>query len=303
MDTLVTVIIPFYGVEKYIAACAESLMRQTWEATQFIFVNDGTRDRSREVLSEVLACYPGRNTRIVDQENTGLPRARAAGMPYAAGKYIMHVDSDDWVEEDAVERLVRFAEEKDADLVFCDFWKEYGSHRKLDRERDYTAADKLTYMRRLYRDGAYGYLWNKFARKSLYEGIFVPQYTMHEDIVVATQLLHRAGTIVHLPVPLIHYRRNNPTASTREATKRRRGQYARNYLDLFEAYRDCLPGSPVEPVLDDLILRAAWVGYSLDRALFDERPYLKEMARKLPLMPFHRVTIAGQLILKAFLCR
>ena len=154
-------------------------------------------------------------------------------------------------------------------------------------------------MRRLYRDGAYGYLWNKMARRSLYEGLFFPRYNMHEDIVVATQLLYKAGSVAQLSKPLVHYRRDNPSASTRVGKKQRRGQMARNYLDLYEYYRS--NPEPIAPVVNDLLLRAAWVGYSLDRDLFAERPYLKEAARRLPLMPFHRVLLIQQLILKLFL--
>ena len=146
-----------------------------------------------------------------------------------------------------------------------------------------------------------GYLWNKCARRSLYDGVFFPRYNMHEDVVVATQLLFKAKSLAQLSVPLVHYRRDNPSASTRVSKARRRGQMARNYLDLYEYYRENLPASPVAPVLNDLILRAAYVGYSLDRSLFDERPYLKELARRLPFMPFHRVLLLEQLCLKLWL--
>lgn len=298
---LVSVIVPFYGVEKYIAACADSILSQTYRNIEFIFVNDGTKDKSEEVLRETLAKYPDRNTRIVVQENAGLPRARAAGLGYASGKYIMHLDSDDWIEPDAVELLVAKAESTGADLVYHDFWKEYSNRSKLDRERLYTTSDKVTYMRRLYRDRAYGYLWNKFALRELYTDVFVPRYNMHEDIVVATQLIFKAQHIERLPVPLVHYRRTNPGASTKVATKKRRGQSARNFLDLYEHYSGSIEGSPVEPVADDIILRAAWVAFSLDRELFAERPYLKEKAKHLPFIPGHRVLLLEQLILKLWL--
>ena len=298
---IVSVIVPFYGVEKYIAQCAESLLSQTYPHIQYIFVNDGSKDRSAEVLSNVLLRYPERDVRVVEQENAGIPQARAAGLRQATGRYILHVDSDDWVETDAVERLVACAEATEADLVYFDVWKEYGSHRKLSRERDYTAAEKVTYLRRLYRDKAYGFLCTKFARRELYEGVFFPKYNMHEDIVVATQLIFKASRLVHLDMPLLHYRRDNQSAATRVSKVRRRGQSARNFLDLYEAYAGCLEGSPVEPVLNDILLRSAWVGFTLDRNLFTERPYLRGMARRLPLIPGHRVLLIQQLVLKVYL--
>ncbi len=295
----ISVIVPVYGVEAYIGRCAESLMAQTWPDTEFIFVDDGSPDRSVDVLQAVLDQYPDRNVHIVRKPNGGLPQARLSGLLVATGDYIVHLDSDDWLEPDALQSLAQKALESGADLIYYDFWKEYGSRRKLDAERTYTAATKQVYMRRLYRDGAYGYLWNKMARRSLYEGLFFPRYNMHEDIVVATQLLYKAGSVAQLSKPLVHYRRDNPSASTRVGKKQRRGQMARNYLDLYEYYRS--NPEPIAPVVNDLLLRAAWVGYSLDRDLFAERPYLKEAARRLPLMPFHRVLLIQQLILKLFL--
>ena len=295
---LVSIIVPIYGTQDYIAQCARSLMAQTWPHIQYIFVDDGSPDRAVEVLEGVLADYPERNVLIHRQSNVGLPKARAAGLALAEGEYIMHLDSDDWIEPDAVEKLVNKALETGADLVYHDFWKEYSYRSKLDVEREYSARTRLTYMRRLYRDKAYGYLWNKFARRRLYEDMFIPSYNMHEDVVMATQMLYKAGSLVHLNVPLVHYRRNNPSASTLVAKKKRRGQMARNYLDFYEFYRDRLPGSPVEPVLSDLILRAAWVAYTLDRDLFRERPYLLEMARHLPFIPFHRIPLVSQCVLK-----
>ena len=115
----VSVIVPVYAVEAYIAQCAESLMVQTYPAIEFIFVNDGTPDRSMEVLDAVLKRYPQRTVKIVNEENAGLPHARAAGLKVATGEYILHVDSDDWVEPDEVERLVARAEETGADLVLA----------------------------------------------------------------------------------------------------------------------------------------------------------------------------------------
>lgn len=298
---LVSVIVPIYGVEPYIAQCAESLMKQTYPCIQYIFVNDGTKDRSMEVLAEVLARYPERNVKIVNKENAGLPQARATGLQHTEGEYIMHVDSDDWVEEDQVERLVAKAEETGADFVYYDFWKEYGSYRKLDREKHYDTSAKETYMRRLYSYKAYGYLWNKFARKSLYDNVFFPVYNMHEDIVVATQLLFNARHIEQLSVPLVHYRRNNPTSIMSGSRRRRRVQSANNMLDLYEHCLPHLEGSPVEPVLNNVILWAAWVAFSLYKDLFKERPYLKVMARTLPFMTGQRVKLIQQVILKIYL--
>ena len=298
---LVSVIVPIYGVEAYIAQCAESLMAQTYPFIQYIFVNDGTKDRSMEELARVLERFPERNTLIINKENAGLPQARATGLAAAEGEYIMHLDSDDFLESDAVERLVNRARETGADLVYYDFWKEYAKYRKPCRERHYGTADNERYMRRLYNYRAYGYVWNKFARKSLYDHLFFPRNNMHEDIVISTQLLFAAKHLEQLSVPLVHYRRTNPSSVMRNSRRKRRVQSANNMLDMYENYRDLPAGSPVEPVLDLLVLRCAWVAFRHGKELFEERPYLGPMARRLPLMPGNRINLLQQLILKVYL--
>ena len=158
-----------------------------------------------DVLAEVLQEFPQRNVRIVNKENAGLPKARQSGLELATGEYVMNVDADDWIEPDAVEKLVAEALRTGADLVYCDFWKEYGAHSKLDHEKHYSVETKDKWMNRLYNDGAYGFVWCKFCKRSLYEHIFVPSYNMHEDIVFSTQLIWRAfrlSTIAARTLPL-----------------------------------------------------------------------------------------------------
>lgn len=273
MDPLVSLIVPIYGVEAYVEQCARSVLAQTYENVEFIFVNDGTLDASMDILAGVLQDYPQRKVKIVNKENAGLPMARKSGLEVATGEYIMHVDADDWIEPDAVERLVTEALRSGADLVYCDFWKEYGHRSKLDHERLYTPRTKVKWMNRLYNDGAYGYIWCKFCKRSLYDAIFVPAYNMHEDIVFSTQLIWRAGTISQLSVPLIHYRRTNGSSTTRVARSKRRVQSARNILDL------CANDGPEIPAVRKSIIRkAAWNAFRYDRSLFIEYPFLKAEA-------------------------
>ena len=118
--TKVSVIIPVYGVEKYIARCAHSLFSQTMrEGIEFIFIDDCTPDRSIDILCEVLEQYPHRKaqTRIVKMPtNSGLPAVRRHGIQLAKGDYIIHCDSDDWVDIRMYETMYRKAMEENADI-------------------------------------------------------------------------------------------------------------------------------------------------------------------------------------------
>ena len=98
MSYKVSVIIPIYGVEKFIGRCAKTLMQQTLKEVEYIFVNDATPDCSMKVLQEVLARYPERQNSVVvavHETNKGLPAARNTGLQMAQGEYIFHCDSDD----------------------------------------------------------------------------------------------------------------------------------------------------------------------------------------------------------------
>ena len=92
----VSLIVPVYGVEKYIAQFAESVLEQTYQNIQFIFVNDGTKDRSIEILNELIEVkYSNLKSRILilNKENGGLPSARKAGLEVAEGDYILFTNN------------------------------------------------------------------------------------------------------------------------------------------------------------------------------------------------------------------
>ena len=300
---LVSVIVPMYGVERYIGRCAESLFAQTYPAIEFIFVDDGCKDRTVEILRGILAKQDPSlqaRVRIISKENGGLPRARKTGLDAASGEYVLHVDSDDWIEPETVEKLVRKALDTGADMVVYDFWKEYAHRRKLDSEKDSSIADTALFRKRLYTYGAYGYVWNKFCRRSLFDGVFVPKYAMHEDIVFSTQTLWRARSVAHLKEGLYHYDRTNAGSATRTPKAVRRGNSSRNLLDMYLHFQGQSP-SPVEGIEDEILLRAAWVGFTLDRRLFGEYPFLAGAAGAVPLAGGRFVGIPQQLILKAYL--
>lgn len=123
----ISVIVAVYGVENYIEKCVRSLFEQTLDAVEYIFVNDDTPDNSIVILKSVLDEYSERknNTHIINFEtNTGVANARTVGMKLATGKYMIHCDLDDYLEDDALEVLYKEAVKTDADIVTCDYYRE-----------------------------------------------------------------------------------------------------------------------------------------------------------------------------------
>lgn len=126
MNPKVSVIIPVYGVEKYIERCAESLFCQTLDEIEFIFINDCTLDRSIDILKEVLLRYPNRinQTRIIDMpHNSGQAKVRKTGILAAQGEYIINCDSDDKVEFNCYEKLYNYAKNNNYDMVFHNYYR------------------------------------------------------------------------------------------------------------------------------------------------------------------------------------
>lgn len=115
--TKVSIIIPVYNNEKYVEKCIQSIMQQTYRALDIIVVDDGSTDRSGEILD--LLSYKDDRIRIFHQKNIGVAAARNKGIDEATGEYITFVDGDDYIGNDYIEKLVKRAEEKHADMVIC----------------------------------------------------------------------------------------------------------------------------------------------------------------------------------------
>ena len=109
----VSVIIPVYNVEKYLRQCLDSVINQTLEDIEIICVNDGSTDKSREILNE----YAYKDSRIVviHKENGGLASARNEGLKHVTGKYCHFLDSDDYIEKKLYEYAVKIFENFDID--------------------------------------------------------------------------------------------------------------------------------------------------------------------------------------------
>lgn len=124
----VSILVPIYGTEQYIEKCARTLYEQTYDNIEYIFVNDCSKDSSVEVLRRVLDDYPSRKrqTRIIDHaHNMGLAGARLTGLQNATGEYVWCVDSDDYVEKNAVEVLLPYMLD-DYDFISFNYILNYG---------------------------------------------------------------------------------------------------------------------------------------------------------------------------------
>lgn len=301
----ISLIVPIYGVEKYIAKFAESALDQTYQDLQFIFVNDGTKDRSMEILRDLIANrYAHLQSRIVivDKENGGLPSARKAGLDVAEGEYVLFADSDDWMETDAVEKVMAKADETHADIIYFDLIKEYGNRTSYKREREYTGATKDDFIVNMFNYKSFGYTVTKCFKRRLYTEnvIYFPKLGMHEDIYLMSQIIFYAKSLVHIPEALYHYRKDNPDSFCAQDRLKRHVSSTTNLLDLYEHYRDNLKGSPIERVAGSILMRAGQHSIMHGYDFFEKYPYLAGDIRKTRISCRYRTAVPMQVLVKIY---
>lgn len=211
---IVSVIVPVYGVEKFVEHCAVSLMEQTLDGVECIFVDDCTLDNSVDIIRDVISRYPDRDARIVSHsENRGLPSARNTGLGLATGKYVFHCDGDDWIEPNMLEKMYAVAENANADIVYCDFYLTYEKNERYMSNPCLESREEL--LRQGFLSGAMKYnVWNKLVRRSLYTDnaiLFPDGHSMGEDMTMI-RLTACAERVKYLPEALYHYVQTNSSA-------------------------------------------------------------------------------------------
>ncbi|MDR0973145.1 MAG: glycosyltransferase [Prevotellaceae bacterium] len=198
----VSVLVPIYKVEQYIERCLRSLFEQTLEDIEYIFVDDGSPDRSVEILWEVLKDYPERKEQVKlihHETNQGVWAVRTTAIKAATGQYIIHCDSDDWVEREMYGTMYKAAIAENADVVCCNFIEEY-PNRQMYNDRPLL-----------------GFTWNKLVKHTLYtqnkilpfEGI-----NQWEDVGLIYRLLYFSHKTVLLKDTYYHYNKQNVTSMT-----------------------------------------------------------------------------------------
>ena len=216
----VSIIIPVYGVEKYIERCACSLFEQTLDDIEYLFIDDCTPDKSVEILKRVLEEYPHRKSQVVIhrmEQNSGQAKVREWGMRNATGEYVIHCDSDDWVDVHMYEEMYNKAIEEDADVVVCDFCRtdtkrfrkfECGSH----------STDIKGFLINCLFQKDHWTLCNKLFNRKVYDNNTVyPTGALGEDMMLSIQLLSKCKNLSYIPKAFYYYYLN-PMSITKKVT-------------------------------------------------------------------------------------
>lgn len=207
---LISVIVPVYNVEKYLNRCIHSILKQTYKNFELILVNDGSTDNCGKICDEFSEI--DHRIRVIHKENRGLSSARNAGINAADGKYIVFVDSDDYVHEKMLEDLYESIIESDSDVALCNFIyvNEFGEELEdrnvkspINNEilTSYDALNRLSAINDCY----YVVAWNKLYKRDLFEDMEFPDGKCHEDEFIVHEIFDKCKTVSCIKTPLYYY--------------------------------------------------------------------------------------------------
>lgn len=220
MEDIVSVIVPVYNVRRYLCACVDSLLCQTWTGLEIILVDDGSNDGSEQICDEYAARY--NRVRVIHQVNAGAANAKNAGLNAARGDYIAFADSDDWVEPEWIEKMMSAAVAHDADVVECNFHMDYvGSREYGNRPADFveTLFETQDYLRHYPNQWTCALFWNKLFRAKLVENIrFHTERRCVDDEFFTYKAVTGANRVLRITDPLYHYRQRRSSVTQSEKT-------------------------------------------------------------------------------------
>ena len=194
LEPLVSVVVPVFNVEDYLARCVDTIVRQTYRRLEIILVDDGSTDRSGAMCDE----FSQRDARIsvIHKSNGGLSDARNVGIERARGDFITFIDSDDTVEPDMVEYLLGLIKKFGADMSLSSHTVVFDDHKKVlgdGREECLTAQECIRKM--LYHRDVDTSAWAKLYRRHLFDTIRYPKGRLFEDIATTYKTFIASGKI------------------------------------------------------------------------------------------------------------
>ena len=213
---VVSILVPIYNVEPYIEQCARSLFEQTYPNLEFVFVDDASPDKSIEILQQVIKDYPKWDEHISiirHDKNYGIAATRNTLLDNCNGEFLIHVDSDDWIEPNTIELFVKKQYETNADVVTGS----YISHIIKDgseKTRKWIVPDKvrLETLKDMLKVGSYVATWNRLIRCSLYRDNnirYVEDIDAGEDKIITPKLIYCSRKVATCDSITYHYDLNN----------------------------------------------------------------------------------------------
>lgn len=213
----VSVIVPVYNTEKYLKRCLNSIINQSLKEIEIIVVNDCSPDNSLKIIEE----YIRKDERIIlinKNKNEGLTSARNSGLEISSGEYILHIDSDDWIEQDYLKNMYEIAKQSNSDMVIADFYFDYEKGKIFYQVDQYgetgTILEKKKVIENLiFNEGkSFPSIWNKLVKRNIYieNNIRFPMnVSIGEDLATIIPLMYFSNKIIKLNSAYVHYIQNS----------------------------------------------------------------------------------------------
>ena len=227
---MISVVVPVYNVQPYLAQCVESIRSQTFCDLEIILVDDGSPDECPRLCDEYAA--KDERVKVVHKSNGGLSDARNAGVKIAGGEWIYFADSDDWLDTAAIQKLYDFAITNDCDVVQGNMYYAYPNHllyrKAARRERKANILSRDEAMRALIvNDRVKNFAWGKLYRTELIRDLEFPAGKFFEDCFWQHLVVDRVVRYGIIDEPLYYYRQRADSISGAVSDKNR---------DLLEGY-------------------------------------------------------------------
>jgi len=238
-----SVVIPIYNVEQYIERCVRTLFEQTLQEIEYIFVDDCTPDNSISILQKLIEEYPSRKDAVTilhHETNQGVSCSRIDGMKAAIGKYIIHCDTDDWLDLELYEKMYMKAEVENADVTVCDFVNEYASGESILTSCTIGGTPKQM-LTNMHKESFYCMLWRSLIRRDLIEkyNLYpVAHVDLWEDVYVTLRAYYYANRVVKIDDSRYHYFVNNQSITASSANPKHLEDMQKTIIFLEEFFSD-----------------------------------------------------------------
>jgi glycosyltransferase involved in cell wall biosynthesis len=211
MNSLVTFILPVYNAENTLKRCLDSILKQTYCDYEVIIVDDGSVDDSGKICDSY--SLNDNRFRVVHKENAGVASARQLGVSLASGEYVIHIDSDDWIESNMLSDMMN--EIGDADILVSDYYYNTKHGQTYVRQVDCTTSEEL--LEKIIKGEVFGSLWHKLIRRNLYQNIeFNTDLTFCEDQLLLFKILTTYQCkVINLHKAYYHYECNDGSITQR----------------------------------------------------------------------------------------
>lgn len=228
-SSLISVIVPVYNVQQYLSQCVESILAQTYQRLEIILVDDGSTDGSGR-LCDALA-QRDKRVRVIHKPNGGLSDARNAGTEACNGEFVFYLDSDDYLEQDAIMALVSIQSQSQANVVIGNYSYTYADHEDIAQPdtgtiQKYTRKEAISL---LMQGKLQTFAWGKLIRTDIAKRHPFPVGKLFEDHFWTHLVFQDCETAVYSSKPMVHYRQRENSISYTFNLKR---------LDIIEGWRE-----------------------------------------------------------------